>query len=186
LGTDVVIGEGLLRTLSPCWAESGSAAVLLLLCAALAVIQNVSSKSWHASQQAAGVVFKPGMFGRETGFLVSSCIVLTIHLGYALASAISLPDLPYHTAHHAALALVWLIMVRQEGCCGKGREVGGHRGLGHIVDWGREKARAFGRGAFSGRGDCHTLSPLAVAECSSPLNRTWQCGMLLRGQLISR
>jgi hypothetical protein len=85
--------------------------VLVLLCAALAVIQNTSSKSWWSSQQAQGIVIKPGMLGRETGFLVASCVLLVIHLAYALASAVVLPGLPFHTAHHAAMALVWLIMV---------------------------------------------------------------------------
>lgn len=115
LGTDVLIGQGWLRTLSPCWVDSGSAAVLLLLSAALGVIQNTASKAWQASQQAQGVVAKPGMLGRETGFLVASSILTAIHLSYALASALVLPGLPYHTAHHAAMALVWLIMVRGRG-----------------------------------------------------------------------
>jgi hypothetical protein len=111
LGTEALIGTGWLRTVSPCWVESGSAAVLLLLSAALGVIQNTSSKSWQASQQAQGVVSKPGMLGREAGFMVASSILLLIHLAYALASAIVLPGLPYHTAYHATLAVVWLIMV---------------------------------------------------------------------------
>lgn len=111
LGTDTIIGQGWLRTVSPCWADTSSAVVLVLLCAALAVIQNTSSKSWWSAQQAQGVVIKPGMLGRETGFLVASCVLLVIHLAYALASAVVLPGLPFHTAHHAAMALVWLIMV---------------------------------------------------------------------------
>lgn len=119
LGTDAIIGQGWLRTLSPCWVESGSAALLLLLCAALAVIQNSTSKSWLASQQAQGVAFKPGMLGRESGFLIASSVLVVIHFSYALASAVVLPGLPYHTAHHAALALIWLIMVREE-CWGVG------------------------------------------------------------------
>jgi hypothetical protein len=117
LGTDPVIGEGWLRTLSPCWVDTGAAAVCLLLCAALAVIQNTSSKAWQANQEAAGVVFKPGMLGREAAFLIASSILLLIHLSYALASVLVLPGLPYHTAHHAALALVWLITV-SESCRG--------------------------------------------------------------------
>jgi hypothetical protein len=111
LGTDAIIGQGWLRAVSPCWVESGSAAVLLLLCAALAVIQNTSSKTWQANQQAQGVVFKAGMLGREAAFMVACSVLLVIHLAYALASAVVLPGLPYHTAHHAALALVWLVMV---------------------------------------------------------------------------
>lgn len=125
LGTDAVIGQGWLRTVSPCWVESGAAAALLLLCAALAVIQNTSSKSWQANQQAQGVVFKPGMLGREVSFMIASSILLVIHLSYALASAVVLPGLPYHTAHHAGLALIWLILVssqlrRQVACSSTG------------------------------------------------------------------
>ena len=132
LGTDAIIGQGWLRTLSPCWVESGSAALLLLLCAALGVIQNTASKSWQAQQQAAGVVFKPGMLGRETGFLVASGVLLVIHLSYALASAVVLPGLPYHTAHHAALALVWLIMVGEMVIGAPGGRIRKARGQGGV------------------------------------------------------
>jgi hypothetical protein len=41
--------------------------------------------------------------------LAASCLVL-IHALYAIASAILLPQLPFHTAHHAFLALVWLLV----------------------------------------------------------------------------
>lgn len=119
LGTQKIIGEGWLRTISPCYVETTSAVVLLLLCVALAVIQNGSSRSWAASLAAQGVVVKPGMLGRETGFLVSSCILVVIHLAFTLTSALVAPGLPFHTAHHAALALVWLIMVGLVECmCG--------------------------------------------------------------------
>jgi hypothetical protein len=70
----------------------------------------MSSKAW-ASQHAAA---KTGMLGRETGFLLASSALALLHAAYTLVSWLVLPQLPFHMAHHAALALLWLLVA---GCC---------------------------------------------------------------------
>jgi hypothetical protein len=73
-------------------------------------LQNTSSKAW-ASQHAAA---KTGMLGRETGFLLASSALALLHAAYTLVAWLVLPQLPFHTAHHAALAFLWLLVA---GCC---------------------------------------------------------------------
>jgi hypothetical protein len=54
------------------------------------------------------------MLGRETGFLLASSALALLHAAYTLVSWLVLPQLPFHMAHHAALALLWLLVA---GCC---------------------------------------------------------------------
>jgi hypothetical protein len=82
--------------------------------------QNTSSKAW-ASQHAAA---KTGMLGRETGFLLASSALALLHAAYTLVSWLVLPQLPFHMAHHAALALLWLLVA---GCCSRASRRYGHR-----------------------------------------------------------
>lgn len=72
-------------------------------------MQNTSSKGWTADHSS-----KAGMTGRETAFLLSCSCLFLIHAMYTLISGVLLPGLPFHTAYHAALALVWLIL---GNCC---------------------------------------------------------------------
>lgn len=86
----------------------------MLLCmqvlgAALAVMQNVASKSWLSGHSS-----KTGMTGRETAFLLGSSCLFVIHATYTILSWVLVRDLPFHTAHHAALALLWLLVAN---CC---------------------------------------------------------------------
>lgn len=82
-------------------------------CGDLRCLQNTSSKAW-ASQHAAAA--KAGMLGRETGFLLASSALACMHAAYTLLAWLVLPQLPFHTAHHAALALLWLLVA---GCCSR-------------------------------------------------------------------
>lgn len=54
------------------------------------------------------------MLGRETGFLLAAVALALMHTAYTLVSWLVLPQLPFHMAHHAALALLWLLVA---GCC---------------------------------------------------------------------
>ncbi|WIA21925.1 hypothetical protein OEZ85_004292 [Tetradesmus obliquus] len=101
------------KAINPCYFETIASGSLLLLGAALAIMQNTSSKAW-ASQHAAAS--KAGMLGRETGFLLASSALACMHAAYTLLAWLVLPQLPFHTAHHAALALLWLLVA---GCCSR-------------------------------------------------------------------
>lgn len=72
---------------------------------ALAIMQNTASKSWNSSHSS-----KTGMTGRETAFLLGCSCLTVIHATFSVVSWIALPELPYHTAQHAALALLWLLV----------------------------------------------------------------------------
>jgi hypothetical protein len=113
LGTQPIVGAGgALRSLSPCYVESASGVLLLLLAASLAVLQTRAARE-HADVHAAAAppTHKSGngLLGREVAFLVSAGMLAAIHAAFAVASAALLPALPYHTLHHAALACVWLL-----------------------------------------------------------------------------
>jgi hypothetical protein len=74
--------------------------------------QNTSSKAWGSQHAAA----KTGMLGRETAFLLVSSFLALLHAAYTLVSWLVLPQLPFHMAHHAALALLWLLVAN---CCSR-------------------------------------------------------------------
>eukprot|EP00878_Enallax_costatus_P015689 GHUV01016437.1.p1 GENE.GHUV01016437.1~~GHUV01016437.1.p1 ORF type:complete len:820 (+),score=192.83 GHUV01016437.1:571-3030(+) len=79
-------------------------------------MQNTSSKSWHSNHSS-----KTGATGRETAFLLSCSCLFLIHATYTVISWVALPELPFHTAQHAALALLWLIVAN---CCLKASKCG--------------------------------------------------------------
>eukprot|EP00879_Flechtneria_rotunda_P018678 GHRR01019601.1.p1 GENE.GHRR01019601.1~~GHRR01019601.1.p1 ORF type:complete len:623 (+),score=198.83 GHRR01019601.1:173-2041(+) len=95
----------LARTVNPCYFETISTGLVVVLGAALAIMQDTSSKGWHLARSPA----KPGMLGRETAWVLGSCVLAVVHTVYTVLSWVFVPDLPFHTAHHAALAFTWLL-----------------------------------------------------------------------------
>lgn len=98
------------HTLSPCWLESGSAALLVAL--VLPVLALGAARIWRAeaAAAAAGLVgHARGITGLEFGIMATTLTLAAlhaIHLAVVLSVAV-LRALPFHTAYHAAGLAVW-------------------------------------------------------------------------------